>query len=121
MPLSPDTMQAIAWGVTLGIEVVGAALLWAAHLIQRQLPRILWVVCGVNLLTHPIFWLVLRRLPHPGPNVVLAGEVAVMGVEAALYGWLLALPPARALGLSLGLNLLSWLGGILVWQRILAP
>ena len=121
MPLSPGAMQAIAWGVTLLIETAGAAALWTARPISPRLPRALWVVCGVNLLTHPLFWLALRHLPHPGPTAVLMGEAAVIGVEAALYAWLLAQPPARALGLSLGLNLLSWLGGILVWQRILAP
>lgn len=121
MPLSSGAMQAIAWGLTLLIEAAGAAVLGAAGAVKSGVPRALWVVCGVNLLTHPLFWLALRHLPHPGPTAVLMGEAAVIGVEAALYAWLLALSPARALGLSLGLNLLSWLGGILVWQRILAP
>jgi hypothetical protein len=123
MPLAPDRDQWIAWGMTLILESAAAAALWPLlHL--RHAPRagaVLAVVTvfAVNALTHPIFWLALCRLPHPGPPAVLLAEIAVIVVEAALYSRLLALSPPRALGLSLALNLLSWLGGTTLWQRLL--
>jgi hypothetical protein len=119
MPLVPDRVQWIAWGLTLVLETAGVTGLWPAVRVPPvRLRRALWTVLAVNMLTHPLFWLALRRLAHPGPTAVLAAEAIVTTVEAACYAWLLPLPPARAFGLSLVLNLLSWMAGILLWPRL---
>jgi hypothetical protein len=114
-------IQCIAWGLTLTLEAAGAAGVWlAARIAHPPLHHALWTVLGVNTVTHPLFWLALRRLPHPDATAVLIGEVVVTAVEAALYSWLLVLAPARAVALGLALNGLSWLGGILLWQQLFA-
>ncbi|MCC6167978.1 MAG: hypothetical protein IT329_12190 [Caldilineaceae bacterium] len=121
MLLTPERIQAIAWSLTLVLETAGAAALWpAVYTRPLRLRRVVWTVLAVNAVTHPLFWLALRRLAHPGPHAVLIAETIVAAVEAALYAWLLWLSPGRALGLSLTLNLLSWVGGVLFWQRLFA-
>lgn len=118
MPLSPERIQGIAWAVTLILESAGAAAWWTAARVSRpSLRRALGSVLAVNAVTHPIFWFALRHLAHPGPTAVLLAEAIVIGVEAALYAWLWTWHPLRAVGLSAALNLLSWLGGVLLWQR----
>jgi hypothetical protein len=122
MSLSPDRVQWIAWGLTLVLETAGGAALWpVVGVPPARLRRALWTVLAVNMLTHPLFWLALRRLAQPGSTAVLAAEAIVTTVEAALYAWLLPLPPVRAFGLSLVLNLLSWIGGVLLWPRLVQP
>lgn len=123
MLLAPDRVQWLAWGMTLALESAGVAALWPLVILRHAARTgVGWAVCAVfavNALTHPLFWLALRRLPHPGSPAVLLAELGVIVVEAALYSWLLALSPPRAAGLSLALNLLSWGGGVLLWPRLL--
>lgn len=121
MLLTPERIQAIAWGLTLALESAGTLLLWpVVRPPALRLRRAVVTVLAVNAVTHPLFWLALRSLAHPGPRAVLIAEAVVGAVEAGLYVWLLRLSPGRALGLSLALNLLSWAGGVLFWQHLLA-
>ena len=66
--------------------------------------------------THPQLWdAVLWLAPRLGylPAVAI-GETAVVLVEAAIIGWVVMLPPLRALGLSLVTNSASFAAGLLL-------
>lgn len=66
--------------------------------------------------THPQLWAGVNWLaPQIGylPSVALC-EIAVVVVEAAIIGWVIMLPPMRALWLSLATNAASCAFGLLV-------
>jgi hypothetical protein len=79
--------------------------------------RLLLMVAGVNLLTHPLFWRALDRLPNGDARLLLVAEAIVVGVEGLVYWQGLCLSLGRALGLSVVLNLCSWLGGMWLWRQ----
>ncbi len=78
--------------------------------------RPLAVAAAATLLTHPFAWNGWQALiPHlPWLGRALLVELSVVAVEAALYAWLLRLPAARAVALSLCANALSFGLGLLV-------
>jgi hypothetical protein len=114
-------MQLIALSLTLALEMGGAAAIWwMQRMPARPLRRALLVVAATNLVTHPLFWLALRRLPWGGAAAVGVAETVVVVAEAAVYWRLLALPLHQAVVYSLVLNALSWSGGVVFWQFWLA-
>jgi hypothetical protein len=116
--LTPAGIQLIALAMTLVLEVGGAALYWLAARRSRLSPRrLLLTVAAINLLTHPLLWLALNRLPSGDPRALVLAETIVAGVEALVYWRWLRLPLGRAAILSLLLNLCSWLGGMWLWQQ----
>ena len=79
-----------------------------------RLPHLFWSVVGVNLVTHPILILLIEKFGR-SMAFVLPCEVAVVGVEALLlmviYGfrrWY------KMLGLSLMMNVTSYVTGLLI-------
>jgi hypothetical protein len=64
--------------------------------------------------THPQLWAAVNAFaPQIGyvPAVAL-GEIAVVIVEAGIIGWVISLPPVRALWLSLATNTASFALGL---------
>lgn len=57
-----------------------------------------------NVVTHPLAWLCVQRWLAPGAAAFIGVELAVVGVEAALYARLLRAPVLVAAGLSLTAN-----------------
>jgi hypothetical protein len=99
--------------LTLAIEVpLYVAALTALRLARPIRAAVL--AAAVNLLTHPVLWLLLA--PEPALGTLVAAEVVVWAAEAGLL-WL-ALRPRPAVPLvavvSAGANAASILAGLLV-------
>ena len=79
-----------------------------------RLPHLFWSVVGVNLVTHPILILLIEKFGR-ATTFVLPCEVVIVVVEALLlmviYGfrrW------RKMLGLSLLMNVTSYVTGLLI-------
>jgi hypothetical protein len=99
--------------LTLAVEVA----LYAAALVALRLARPLraaLLAVAVNVVTHPLLWLLLA--PRPTLAAVVAAEVAVWAAEALLLWLALRRRPSLAvLGIvSAGANAASILAGLLV-------
>ncbi len=89
--------------------------LWVAGLLALRLcgpGRAVLAGIGVNLLTHPVLW----RALDPGPTIglLLAAEVCVVVVEAALVRLVVGRAAGSALLISLGANAASFAVGLIV-------
>lgn len=74
---------------------------------------------GLNLLTHTLFWYSFPWLPLAyGPRLWLY-EALIALAEASVYWRFLTLSWLQALALGVGLNLLSALAGLFLWQLLL--
>jgi len=82
-------------------------LAWLSRLGLRQ--TALFCLC-LNGASWGAAMTVLACWPDPVPWL----EVAIVFVEAAILGWFWRWRPARALGISLAMNLTSWLLGTLL-------
>lgn len=94
---------------TIAIEVP----LWVAGLLalrQCGYVRSVALGVGVNLLTHPVLWHALE--PAPGLGVVLAAELCVVVVEAAVVRLVTRGGVGLAAMLSLGVNAASFGVGV---------
>lgn len=102
-----------AWALTTALET--PVVVWAAP--WSPVPRSRRAVLAVlaQLVTHPLLWFVFTALPWvPFGRGVWLGEVwAVLG-EGLLYWAAGVASPARALGLSLAANALSYGVGLCV-------
>ena len=81
-------------------------------------PRPVGVSLLCNLLTNPAANVLMALLLHwLGPGVyvpaLLCLELAIAGIEAFLYRWLLGWPWKKAVLCSVGANALSWAAGLL--------
>jgi hypothetical protein len=78
--------------------------------------RVVVVVLGVNLITHPLFWATFPQIEMPFlPRLYLA-ELIVALVEGSVYRYLCRFGWIEAMGLGLALNAFSTVVGILFWQ-----
>ena len=80
-----------------------------------RLPRLFWAVVGVNLLTHPVFMLMLPVL-NGETSTVLVCEFVIVLVEwaclVAIYGW----SRFRLCGvMALTMNAVSYITGLPLW------
>lgn len=100
-----------ALALTLAVEVpcylAGLTALRLAGPVRAVL-----VAVGVNLLTHPVLWLVLA--PRTGVAAVLVAEVCVVLVEALVIRLVIGRDCGLVLLLSLGANAASLGVGLLV-------
>lgn len=97
--------------LTIAVELP----LWVAGLLALRLcgpVRAAVLGVGVNLLTHPILWRALE--PRPTLAVVLAAEVCVVLVEAAVVRLVTGRAVGIALLLALGANAASFALGLAV-------
>jgi hypothetical protein len=109
--------QLIALLLTIIVEGIGmAAVSWAAPGLRSRLWRNLAATVGINLLVHPIFWLALVTIQPAGLWTLYGLEAAVVLIEAALYVGLRGFAPRQAVGISLLLNMLSFVVGITFWM-----
>lgn len=106
----------MALGLTCAIEVplflAGCAVLdW----IGRKAPLRLWqaivLVFAVNVVTHPLLWLIALRLETDG--ALLVAEAGVVVVEALITWVVVRRQPGWALLLCLGTNAASLAAGLL--------
>jgi hypothetical protein len=97
--------------LTLAVEVP----LYVAALTELRLARprrgVLFAV-AVNVLTHPVLWLLLA--PRPSLGALVAAEVSVWLVEAGGLWLGLRRQPGVLLVVSAGANAASILAGLLV-------
>jgi hypothetical protein len=103
--------QAQALLLSLVIEV---PVVWLAAGRDR---RAAVMGAAATLLTHPlVFTLTANQGPEAWLHRVAIAEVGAAVAEAALFWWFLALPPARAAGVSTVANAASFGVGLLWWQ-----
>jgi hypothetical protein len=98
-----------AFALTLGVELPLALV----GLRARPRGRVIAAAVLANAASHPLLWFViLRGLPGPFLASILAGECAVVVLEAIVYMAVLRLRPGHALAVSATLNAASYLVGI---------
>lgn len=111
-----------AFLLTLAVEVPLAVVL-----LRRALPRepstarLVLIAAFANLASHPLVWFVFTQLFLVGtPAYVAAAEGWAFAIEALFYWTVLPrrLGAARAVGVSLLVNLASFLAGRLLWQVV---
>lgn len=78
--------------------------------------RALLLVLAVNLVSHPLLWLVASSVD--GLGVVLIGEVAVVLLEGTLIGLVLRGSWRRAYAAALLANACSYLAGLVWWVTV---
>ncbi len=119
--MSPDVMHGWALGLTILLESAGLALFlaWQRRSFAPALYGFLLAV-GLNLFTHTVFWYTFPWFSFLAyaPRLWLA-EGLIALVEASVYRHFCALSWPQALGLGIGLNLLSALVGLFLWQILL--
>lgn len=106
---SPATQWAVAFASTVATECFVLGLL----LRRRPFPAVAKAGLIANLATHPLFWYLLTGVEHNYAFWVVAFELVIAGLEAAILA--LVLPGLRrchALGLSLVANGASFLLGL---------
>lgn len=84
----------------------------------RRLPlatRVKWIVT-VNLLTHPLAFVLAWR--YPNPVVIVGLELVVATIEAALYARSLRLDGARAAATSFMANAASVVASLALWTLV---
>jgi hypothetical protein len=101
-----------SFGFTLVVELplfVGLSRRWVSA------PRAALVGAGGTALTHPMLWFVWSRLLDDYVAYIVAGELLVASVEAALFYWL-ARPGSwgRAVGVAFIANAASYLLGAVI-------
>ena len=112
---SPAALQLAAWLCTLLVEAAGMALLTPPSARRRA---VAWAL-GVNLVTHPLFWLGhTRLLAGTGQAGLVGAEATVVLVEGVCYVAGLRWSWRRGFGVSLLLNLASYSVGLLLWTQI---
>jgi hypothetical protein len=113
--MSFDTQQFIALILSIVIEGIFVAI-WAQ--IWKLNGRSLVVVASAStLITHPILWQVFIDLSSGLSFPVLSLlEIPVVLFEGGMYRWVTGYPWLNCFGLSLGANLTSYIGGLLVYQ-----
>lgn len=102
-----ELLYCLAWEwVNIAIEYTAAA--WT------RLPYLFWAVAGVNLVTHPVFMLLLERFGRD-PLFILGCEIVIPVVEWLLllvvYG---RLRGRLLLGISFLMNAVSYGTGLLL-------
>lgn len=110
------------WALGLTVLLEGAGLIFFLTLIRRPLlciGRGLFFSIGLNLVTHTLFWYSFPWLPLAYVPRLWLCEAFIALAEATLYQRFLALSWPHALTLGAGLNLLSALAGLFLWQILL--
>jgi hypothetical protein len=110
-------IQTAALLVTL-LSEAGGMILYSTLRRPRTLSRwrVVAVVLGVNLMTHPLFWATFPLIGLPFlPSLYLA-EVIVAITEGSVYRYLCRFGWIEAIGLGLALNAFSTALGIFFWQ-----
>lgn len=100
-----------AFALTAAVEAAAVGLAF-------RKPRPVGVSLLCNLLTNPAANVLMALLLHwLGPGVyvpaLLCLELAIAGIEAFLYRWLVGWPWKKAVLCSVGANALSWAAGLL--------
>jgi hypothetical protein len=104
--------QLVALVLSLVVEVPVVVAGW------RRDPawRVAAIAAAATLLSHPLVWHGSRALRPLLPSFAVRATITEVGawlVEAALYTWLLEMPPRRALAVSLLANAASFGAGLL--------
>ena len=99
--------------LTLAVEVPLYVAALTALLLARPV-RAGMLAVAVNLVTHPVLWLLLA--PRPSPGALVGAEVAVWAVEGVLVWLALRRRPGLPVMavVSAGANAASILAGVLV-------
>lgn len=110
--------------LTVGVETgLLALILWVIRFVYGRRSVSLWrnlgAVLVVNLLVHPIFWVVHTRLMAVDGRQLLLLELGVVGIEAILYWRIWQFAPGHAFLMSLILNGASLGAGIVMWRFLL--
>lgn len=105
-----------AFAITLAVEVPLAVVGLRAW--PRR--RVIAAATVANAVSHPLLCFVLLRvLPGPFAARVLAGELAVIVLEALVYRAILRLRSGHALAVAATLNAASYLIGIAFFNAAL--
>jgi hypothetical protein len=105
----------MSYGAALALTVAVDVPLYVAGLLALRLAapaRALLVALGVNLLTHPVLWLVLAD--GASPTGVLIAEACVCVVEALVIRAVVGRGAPLALLLAIGANAASFAVGLVV-------
>lgn len=117
--MSPGLMHAWALGITVLLEGAGLGLYLAgARAPGRRIVRGLLLALFLNLCTHTIFWYSFPWLPLAYVPKLWLWEGLIALTEGAVYRRALDLAWFPALALGVGLNLLSALAGLFLWQGL---
>lgn len=99
-----------ALGVTVGVELpLVTALAWR---LGGRPAYTAGVALGANLLTHGTLWTVFWWVPGPYPVQLVLCESAVVAAEAAIYARFGVFSPRVAVAVSLAVNLLTTVIGL---------
>lgn len=119
MLLSSTKIHLIALGITLLLESCGAMIVsTCTSRWHQRIKDVTIVVMTVNLVTHTIFWYTLPLLPGEATLRLLASEIVIVIIEGMIYAYSLQYSLWRSLVFSGFLNWISYMLGVLFWQRI---
>jgi hypothetical protein len=110
-------IQTTALLVTL-LSEAGGMILYLTLRRPRTISRwrVVAVVLGVNLITHPLFWVTFPMIGLPFlPRLYLAESIVAL-IEGIVYRRLCRFRWIEAMALGLALNAFSTVVGIVLWQ-----
>jgi hypothetical protein len=106
--------QTLAWeltGLLLWLPLLKACSRWYTNAPVPPFYRYVTAIIVINLITHPLFWLLYPQVSGIYPYKLYGFEMGIAMTEGVFYGWYFKRGYGEGIILSIYLNSLSlWFG-----------